>query len=316
MKTLLVVGVALVCLTFGQVNAGAQAENSLDRARALYDSASFDEALVVLDRVSGAQPESDVEEVQRYRALCLLALNRTSDAQRAIEIVFSRDPLFRLSDGDAPPRMRTAFNDVRRRLMPKVVDQLYASAKLTFDRKEYDLATTQFNDLLTFLEDGDTRDLPSLKEFRTLATGFRDLSQTALVTASKPAAAPAAEPKPIAQVPPAGQTAAAFNVPATTANTVAGQAASGTLEPPIVIRQQMPLWLGMRDFLPRGNRGTLRVIIDERGNVEEARVIESLHMVYDALLISATRTWKYEPAKLDGKPVRYVKMIEVVLKPQ
>jgi tetratricopeptide (TPR) repeat protein len=315
MKTLLVVGVALVCLTFGQVNAAAQAENSLDRARALYDSASFDEALVVLDRVSGAQPESDVEEVQRYRALCLLALNRTSDAQRAIEIVFSRDPLFRLSDGDAPPRMRTAFNDVRRRLMPKVVDQLYASAKLTFDRKEYDLAATQFNDLLTFLEDGDTRDLPSLKEFRTLATGFRDLSQTALVTAPKPAAA-SAEPKPIAQVPPAGQTAAAFNVPATTANTVAAQAASGTLEPPVVIRQQMPLWLGMRDFLPRGNRGTLRVIIDERGNVEEARVIESLHMVYDALLISATRTWKYEPAKLDGKPVRYVKMIEVVLKPQ
>ena len=316
MKTLLVVGVALVSLTFGQVNAGAQAENSLDRARALYDSASFDEALVVLDRVSGAQPESDVEEVQRYRALCLLALNRTSDAQRAIEIVFSRDPLFRLSDGDAPPRMRTAFNDVRRRLMPKVVDQLYASAKLTFDRKEYDLAATQFNDLLTFLEDGDTRDLPSLKEFRTLATGFRDLSQTALVTAPKPPAAPAAEPKPIAQVPPAAPTAAAFNVPATTANTVAAQGASGTLEPPVVIRQQMPLWLGMRDFLPRGNRGTLRVIIDERGNVEEARVIESLHMVYDALLISATRTWKYEPAKLDGKPVRYVKMIEVVLKPQ
>jgi hypothetical protein len=50
--------------------------------------------------------------------------------------------------------------------------------------------------------------------------------------------------------------------------------------------------------------------------VEEARVIESLHMVYDALLLSATRTWKYEPAKQDGKPVRYVKMIEVVLKPQ
>jgi hypothetical protein len=209
--------------------------------------------------------------------------------------------------------MRTAFNDVRRRLMPKVTEQLYASAKLAFDRKEYDLAATQFSDLLTFLEDGDTRELPSLKEFRTLATGFRDLSQVAVATAPKPAAAPAAEP--IAQVSPAGQTAGAFNVPAATANTGAGPA-SGTLEPPVVIRQQMPLWLGMRDFLPRGNRGTLRVIIDERGNVEEARVIESLHMVYDALLISATRTWKYEPAKLDGKPVRYVKMIEVVLKPQ
>jgi TonB family protein len=313
MKTLLA-GVVLVCLTFGQMNARAQAESSLDRARALYDSASFDEALVILDRVSGAQPESNVEEVQRYRALCLLALNRTSDAQRAIEIVFSRDPLFRLSDGDAPPRMRSAFNDVRRRLMPKVVDQLYASAKLTFDRKEYELAATQFNDLLTFLDDGDTRELPSLKEFKTLATGFRDLSQVALATAPKPAPAPA--PEAVAQVAPAGQPPAAFNVPAASPIAGAGQAAAGTLEPPVVIKQQMPLWLGMRDFLPRGNRGTLRVIIDEHGNVEEARVIESLHMVYDALLLSATRTWKYEPAKQDGKPVRYVKMIEVVLKPQ
>jgi hypothetical protein len=196
--------------------------------------------------------------------------------------------------------------------MPKVVDQLYASAKLTFDRKEYELAATQFSDLLTFLDDGDTRELPSLKEFRTLATGFRDLSQVALTTASKPAPAP----EPVAQAVPAGQPAAAFNVPTPSPITGASQAASGTLEPPVVIRQQMPLWLGMRDFLPRGNRGTLRVIIDERGNVEEARIIESLHMVYDALLLSATRTWKYEPAKLDGKPVRYVKMIEVVLKPQ
>jgi TonB family protein len=313
MRTLLV-GIVLGCLTFGQANAGAQAENALDRARALYDSASFDEALAILDRVSGAQPESDVEEVQRYRALCLLALNRTSDAQHAIEIVFSRDPLFRLSDGDAPPRMRTAFNDVRRRLMPKVTEQLYASAKLAFDRKEYNLAITQFSDLLTFLEDGDVRELPSLREFRMLATGFRDLSQVALDTAAKPAPAPASDA--IAQVPPAGQTAGALNVPVAAANAVAAQAAPGTLEPPVVIRQQMPLWLGMRDFFPRGTRGMLRVIVDERGNVEDARVIESLNTVYDALLLSATRTWKYEPAKLDGQPVRYVKMIEVVLSPR
>jgi hypothetical protein len=44
-------------------------------------------------------------------------------------------------------------------------------------------------------------------------------------------------------------------------------------------------------------------------------VVESVHPIYDALLLSAARTWKYEPAKLDGKPVRYVKLIEVVLKP-
>ena len=57
------------------------------------------------------------------------------------------------------------------------------------------------------------------------------------------------------------------------------------------------------------------MIIDEEGNVEEARVVESIHAVYDALLLSAARTWKYQPAKLDGKPTRYMKVIEVSLKP-
>jgi TonB family protein len=314
MKALLV-GVVLVSLTFGQTNAGAQSGSSLDSARALYDSASFDEALVILDRVSDAQPESDVEEVQRYRALCLLALNRTADAQRAIEIVISRDPLFRLSEGDAPPRMLAAFNDVRRRLMPRVTEQLYASAKLTFDRKEYDVAVTQFTDLLTFLEDVDARQLPSLQEFRTLATGFRDLSQAALATAPKPAPAPAVESVRQGQ-PSAGPIAAAPAPPAAGASGGVVQPSTGVLEPPVVVRQQMPLWMGMREFLPRGSKGTIRVIVDEQGNVEEARIIESIHTVYDALLLSAARTWKYDPARLDGKPVRYVKTIEVVLKPQ
>src|SRR6476660_9117846 len=80
-------------------SAGAQAGSPLEEAKALYDSASFDEALTVLDNLGRTQPETDVEEVQRYRALCLLALNRTNDAQKAIEIVFSRDPLYRLSPG-------------------------------------------------------------------------------------------------------------------------------------------------------------------------------------------------------------------------
>ena len=87
------------------------------------------------------------------------------------------------------------------------------------------------------------------------------------------------------------------------------------LVPPVILRQQMPLWLAMKDLLPRGKRGQVRVIIDDQGNVEEARVVESVHPAYDALLLSAARTWKYEPATLDGKPVRYVKLIEVVLKP-
>jgi len=309
--------VFLAWLTFGLTTAGAQSASPLENAKALYNSASFDEALAVLDRLDKAQPETDVEEVQRYRALCLLALNRTAEAQTAIEIVFSRNPLYRLAEGDAPPRMRAAFNEVRRRLLPKITDQLYASAKLSFDRKEYAVAATQFKDLLTFLEDADAKSLPSLKEIRTLAMGFRDLS----VAAAPAVAAKPAEPA----LPPPTVTAGTGQQPApTVANTPAqtaaspaipAQGASGNLVPPVIVMQQMPLWLGMKDLLPRGKTGKVRVIIDEQGNVEEARVVESIHAVYDALLLSAARTWKYVPAKLDGKPTRYVKLIEVVLKP-
>ena len=317
-RRLVPIGAVLICLTVGRANVGAQsdARSPLDNARSLYDSASFDEALAILDRVSNAQPETDVEEVQRYRALCLLALDRTTEAQNAIEIVFSRDPMFRLSEADAPPRMRAAFTDVRRRLLPKVTEQLYASAKLSFDRKEYELAATQFSDLLTFLEDADAQELPSLKEFRTLATGFRDLSQAAPVVAAKPAPSPAADP--IAQVTPPGpaQSAAAPAAPAPGPDAGSAPQGPGVLKPPVAIRQQMPLWLGMREFVGQANRGRLRVIVDEHGGVEEVRVVESIHPVYDQLLLSAARTWKYEPATLDGKPVRYVKVIEVVLRPQ
>jgi tetratricopeptide (TPR) repeat protein len=317
-KWLLLLGAVLVCvMTFGRSNAGAQsgAASALDRARSLYDSASFDEALAILDRVSDVQPETDVEEVQRYRALCLLALNRTTEAQNAIEIVFSRDPMFRLSDGDAPPRMRAAFADVRRRLLPKVTEQLYASAKLSFDRKEYELAATQFNDFLTFLEDADAKELPSLKEFRTLAAGFRDLSQAAPVVATRAEPPPAADP--VTPVAPPGQvqTAAALNAPAADPNAAGAPREPGVLRPPVAVKQQMPLWTGMKEFVGRTNRGLLRVIVDEHGGVEEARIVQSIHPVYDQLLLSASRTWTYEPAMLDGKPVRYVKMIEVILRP-
>lgn len=293
----------LLGLTIGLTSAGAQSGSPLQNARELYDSASFDEALTLLDRLARTQPETDVEEVQRYRALCLLALNRTAEAQAAIEIVLSRDPLYQLSEGEAPPRMRSAFAAVRHRLLPKVTEQLYASAKLSFDRKEYPLASTQFSDLLRFLDDPDARDLSGLTEFRMLAAGFRDLSIAAQATIAKPEPSPSAPRASAASAP-------AVNPPAPSAPS------PGVLVPPVILKQQMPLWLGMNEFLPRGGRGRIRIIVDEQGGVEEARIVEPVHTVYDALLLSAARLWKYEPATLDGTPVRYVKVIEVVLTPQ
>ena len=303
-------GVILTWLIFAAGSAGAQAGSPLDNAKALYDSASFDEALAVLDNMGRTQPETDVEEVQRYRALCLLALNRMPEAQSAIEIVFSRNPMYKLSEGEAPPRMQAAFNDVRRRLLPKVTEQLYAAAKLSFDRKEYAVAATQFQNLLTFLEDADAKSLPSLKEFRTLATGFHDLSASAPVAVAKTPSPPA----PASPATTAGPVQPAANQTAPSSNAVS-EGPPGVLQPPVAVKQQMPLWYGPKNAVSRPYNGKLRVIIDEQGNVEEARIVESVNSIYDSLLVSAARTWKYEPARMDGKPVRYAKMIDIVIRP-
>lgn len=304
--------VILTSLILAAGSAGAQAGSPLENAKALYDSASFDEALAVLDNLGRTQPETDVEEVQRYRALCLLALNRTPEAQSAIEIVFSRNPMYKLSEGEAPPRMEAAFNEVRRRLLPKVTEQLYASAKLSFDRKEYPVAATQFENLLTFLEDADAKSLPSLKEFRTLATGFHDLSASAAPVAVAKTASPPASAPPVTA---AGPVQPAANNPKAPNSSAVSEGPPGVLQPPVAVKQQMPPWSGPKTAVSRAYNGKLRVIIDEQGNVEEARVVEPVNSIYDLLLVSAARTWKYEPARMDGKPVRYAKMIDIVIRP-
>jgi len=62
-------------------------------------------------------------------------------------------------------------------------------------------------------------------------------------------------------------------------------------------------------------RGSIEVEINEAGNVVGARIIQSVHVLYDPLLLAAAREWKYEPARIDGRPTAVRKRVEVVLKP-
>ena len=59
--------------------------------------------------------------------------------------------------------------------------------------------------------------------------------------------------------------------------------------------------------------GILDIVINESGDVVDAIVRQSLMPTYDALVASSARRWKYQPAMKDGKPVRYVKTIALVV---
>src|SRR5215212_164916 len=92
-------------------------------ARDLYASARYDEALAVLNDLRPADATNavaDRKSIEQYRSLCLLALGRGTEAESAIAAVVTADPLFMPGEVDASPRVRTAFSDVRQRLLPQI----------------------------------------------------------------------------------------------------------------------------------------------------------------------------------------------------
>jgi TonB family protein len=266
---------------------------SLVAARELYASAEYHEALTILDTLSsGTHSQDDRRTIELYRTLCLLAVGRRADADRAIEMLVTHDPLYRPAADDIPPRMRAAFTDTRKRLLPSILQQKYTGAKAAFDRGEFVGAVEGFKQVIEGLADPDMGPVatqPPLSDLRTLAAGFHELS----VKASMPPPAPAAAPAPA--VP---QAARIYGIGEP--NVVA----------PITIVQRVPSFRGK--VLKEGT-GILEVIIDETGAVESARMRVPLHGTYDKLVLDATKSWQYQPATVQGVPVRFRKLVRVSL---
>src|SRR5437868_9641252 len=130
---------AMTHVAMGQV----PTRDPLGAARDLYASARYDEALAVLNDLRPTEAPgvgSDLKSIEQYRSLCLLALGRGTEAETAIAAVITVDPTYLPGDAEASPRVRTAFSDVRKRLLPDIASKQYAEAKATFDRKEYGAA--------------------------------------------------------------------------------------------------------------------------------------------------------------------------------
>src|SRR5688572_19770623 len=104
------------------------AQDRVAPARELYASAQYDAALEALNRLSAdAASPDERQSIDLYRTLCLFAVGRRDEADRTIEEIIARDPLYRPAD-DLSPRTRTAFTDARKRLLPAIVQQQYADA--------------------------------------------------------------------------------------------------------------------------------------------------------------------------------------------
>ena len=277
------------------------AQDSLTSARELYASAEYERALAALNRLRATGiANADVPTVEQYRALCLLALGRSTEAEDAIAAVVSAAPSYTPAGSDVSPRVRNAFSEVRKRLLPTIIQQKYNEAKAAYDRKAYHVASEGFAQVLKTLGDPDVAPLatqPPLADLRTLAQGFLDLSETAVATIAAP--------------PPPSPAAA----PATTSAPAAPRIFTVTdsnIVPPSIIRQALPPF-------PRKPltliQGVVEVVIDEKGDVEAATIRGSMDPKYDNMALAASRNWKYQPATRDGAPVKFRKLVQVRIQP-
>ena len=273
------VAAAFISIAAPRVEAAA----SLSEARDLYASASYVDALRMLDGLlNSSLSREERQAIELYRVLCLVALGRRADVDVAIDGMVQRDPFFRPTSDDIPPRLRAAFTDARKRLLPALVQQDYAAAKGAFDRKEFATAGDAFRRVLKVLAEPDIvaeAARPPLSDLKTLAEGFRDLSAKA---------GPPARPVP-------GRVYSAED--------------RGVI-PPTTLKQRVPPF--------RGNvsgpaEGMVEVIIGSSGEVESARMTVPLNRQYDPQVVNAAKGWQYRPATLNGVPVMFRKQVKISL---
>jgi len=272
---------------------------SINAARELYDSARYDEALVVLNGLVPSENTLPAERkaIEQYRLLCLLALGRGQEAEAAIAAVVRVDPFYQPGQAEASPRVRTTFADVRQRLLPDLASARYAEAKTAYDRKNYVEAAGRFRELVALLDDPQMNG--RMQDMRMLAAGFVEL---AAVAAAPPPVKEAEPPSP-----PAVATPSAPAVPRLYTSDHKG------VVPPVIIRQDVPSVPSSINGMTR-SQGVLDITIDEQGRVVALALRSRVHPMYDAALLNAARDWKYQPATLDGSPVRFRKLLQISIK--
>ncbi len=314
----LCIGMIAALLAFAPSRA-ASGQDPLAAARDLYAAAQYEEALKALDALAASPPSPGIVlAVQQQRALCLLALSRKADAERAIEAVLDIDPFYQPGEDDAAPWVRTAFREVRQRVLPGALQQLYGRAKQAFDRKAWPEASAGFGDVLKLLDDKDlTLDKGAQADMRMVVQGFLDLAKAAaeMAPAAAPPAAQAQEP-PAPVKPPAGDAGAQPGAPAKPATPEDDRAVYDTtatnVVPPIPLRQSLAIPEAQRP-IGAAKEGSVEIVISATGAVESAVMRQALGGVYDALVLQAATGWRYRAAMRGGKPVRYRRLVRVVI---
>jgi TonB family protein len=294
-----------IVVALSLVGVAAAQDDPLKTARDLYASAAYEEALSELTHISGAPTPSVAHEMAAYRAFCLMALGRTAEAETIAESLVREDPMLTLDRyRDASPRIAAMFASVRTRVLPQLIrDEYRAAHALAVDKSpEAVPRLTHVRQLLAQAQEIGAWD-ETLADLRVLVDGFLELARASSSAATPVAPTdeqPATAPRP---------------VQSTAAPVIATVADSGVVAPVIISQPAPQVPPALLDLVRRLHKtGTIDVVIDEHGMVEDVIVKQSVNRAYDALVVAAARTWRYRPALKDGVPVRFVKTVAINVK--
>ena len=261
----------------------------LAAARSLYATAAYEEALDRLNRINS--PDTLRDQVDTYKALCLLALGRTRESELMLEQILSRNPQYVPDESQVSPRLMVVYKSVRSRLLPAAARSMYATARANFDDKKYDMAAAQLRELITLLNaDEDSM----LADLRLLAEDFLRLAETG-------GAPPTDVRTPLMSI----------SRVAVTKGPVYTILDRGVIAP-VEISRPLPIWDAPRGTQPGLYQGLVEIIIDEAGRVESATIRRSISAAFDAELLASTDKWRFQPATRNGQPVKYRRSYEVI----
>ena len=319
----IVVAVGLVAAS----TAASADQDPLNIAKDLYASAAYEEALSTLSRLTDARASMPgiARQADQYRAFCLYALGRVSEAESVAESLIRREPLLQLDAADASPRIEAMFVGVQKRILPGLIRERYRESRAFIDQKQYGAAEPRLAEVRRLLAEAQHLGVwdEGLADLTELVDGFLTLARSQAAPAALPATAATSVPPPSAPAP----SAPAASEPARAAaapeppRAAAGEPSVYHIEdadvrPPVVIFQSAPSAPNELLTVVRALRKqmVLSVLIDETGSVQKADVRGSIHPSYDSMLLRAARTWKYRPAMKNGVPVRYEKTVIIDVK--
>ena len=165
---------------------------------------------------------------------------------------------------------------------------------------------------------------PSILPARERPPGGGPVSAPTAAGTSMPSAAPAAVPPPAApprtvdvvvaerdgRVVPS-TIAPQRPVPRVAASGQVYQAGDPQVTPAVLIRPHLPE--SPPPDVPEEQIGTLEFIVTEAGAVEHVHLVSPANRYQERMLVAAAKTWQFQPATRDGRPVRFRTRIRVTL---